>query len=167
MTHIPTPPELQPISAHIFPKESLNKSIIALSDYTSQGCSIHLDDHSINIAKDGNILASGSKKSSDRIWHLDHMQLPSTKNSINAVIHNQHDAEYVQWVFAIFGSPPISTFVTAIRRGYLKDYPRLTTKLVTDNPPVTIATARGHLDLTRQGLHSTKQKESTPSNPTN
>ena len=57
---------------------------------------------------------------------------------------------------ASLGSPVYSTFLRAIRAGYLSSWPRLTTSIVLAHPPHTIATAKGHLNQLRQGLDSTK-----------
>ena len=56
---------------------------------------------------------------------------------------------------AAFGSPAISTFLRALRKGYLSTIPRLTSALFCKYKPNPEATAMGHLDRHRQGLDST------------
>jgi hypothetical protein len=83
------------------------------------------------------------------------MQYPQQiQASVSSVIHHQLNADYVAFFHAAFGSPPITTFISALRKGFLGNLPRLTSKMVMANPPNSLATAKGHLDLTRQGLHS-------------
>jgi hypothetical protein len=60
----------------------------------------------------------------------------------------QPDREHVRFVHAALGSPPPTTFMKAVACGYingLRQYPRLTTKMVRQNMPNSEATARGHL----------------------
>ncbi len=64
----------------------------------------------------------------------------------------RRDAKYVQFVHACFGSPPPSTFLHAVRQGYLSgenQFPRLTARMVCKHMPNSEATARGHLNKTR------------------
>jgi hypothetical protein len=72
------------------------------------------------------------------------------------VIRHELDAQRVAFWHAAFGSPPISTLHRALQRGYLRGIPQFTDKMLMANMPNSKATARGHLDMTRQGQHSTK-----------
>lgn len=72
-------------------------------------------------------------------------------------IHNVSDASFVLYHHRAFGSPVLSTFLKAIRAGYLASIPRLTATIVLRNPPFSLATSFGHLDACRKGLHSTRQ----------
>ena len=54
-----------------------------------------------------------------------------------------------------------STFIHAVRRGYLSPWPRLTSTIVSAHPPHTVATAKGHLNEHRQSLDSTHHLTST------
>ena len=66
---------------------------------------------------------------------------------------------------ATFGSPAISTFEKAISRGYLSTFPLLSTRLLNAHPPLSQATAQGHLDQCRQGQDSTKSSTVADSAP--
>ena len=44
----------------------------------------------------------------------------------------------------------------AVKKGFLGNFPRITSQMIAANLPNTIATSKGHLDQTRQGQHSTK-----------
>jgi hypothetical protein len=60
----------------------------------------------------------------------------------------------VQFVHASLEFPAPTTFMNAVRKRYItgpNQYTRLTPKLVTNNMPNSMATARGHLDRTRMG----------------
>jgi hypothetical protein len=56
-----------------------------------------------------------------------------------------------------FGSPSLSTFLRALSRGYIHGIPLLTHTLVRKFPPLSLATAYGHLDTLRQGVASTRR----------
>ena len=91
------------------------------------------------------------------------MQLPTllTHNSASQTqcnaSHLSSDAEFVAFVHTSLGSPVYSTFLHAIRSGYLSTWPRLTTAIVLAHPSRTIATSKSYLNQHRQGLDSTKQ----------
>ena len=67
----------------------------------------------------------------------------------NAVLSLPSDNKYVQFTHASFGSPVLSTFQRAIRKGYISTIPRLTSALVSKHKPNPEATAKGHLDRRR------------------
>ena len=76
-------------------------------------------------------------------------------------IRNVADAVFVLNHHRSFGSPTLPTFLQAIRNKWI-DVPGLTGKIVSQNPPLSIATAQGHLDLARKGLRSTRPKKPRP-----
>ena len=79
-------------------------------------------------------------------------------------IRNVADAVFVLNHHRSFGSPTLPTFLQAIRNKWI-DVPGLTGKIVSQNPPLSIATAQGHLDLVRKGLRSTRPKKPSPPSP--
>ena len=74
-------------------------------------------------------------------------------------IHNLSDASFVACHHRAFGSPALSTFLRAMRKGRFPSLPRLAAKLVLQNPPLSPHTAFGHLDLMRQNLHSSRKPD--------
>jgi hypothetical protein len=66
-------------------------------------------------------------------------------------------ARFVAYHHRAFGSPPISTFLRALSRGYIHGIPKLTPTLVRKFPPLSLATSYGHLDTLRQGVASTRR----------
>ena len=70
-------------------------------------------------------------------------------------IRNLDDAAFVAYQHRAFGSPAISTFVDALRYGWIR-IRRLTSKLVTRNPPLSAHTAFGHLDAQAKNVASTR-----------
>ena len=68
-------------------------------------------------------------------------------------VRNIDDASFVAYAHRSFGSPSLSTFVPALRKGWIR-IPRLTAKLAQRNPPHTVHTAFGHLDTVSKNLAS-------------
>jgi hypothetical protein len=63
----------------------------------------------------------------------------------------ERDAQICGFVHAALRSPPPTTFLRAVERGFingLRQFPRLTTKMVKHNMPNSEAMARGHLRKT-------------------
>jgi hypothetical protein len=68
---------------------------------------------------------------------------------VAAVVRSSEpDAEHIRFIHACLASPPPTTFLRAVARGYIngpRQFPRLTTNLVRRYMPNSEATARGHL----------------------
>ena len=122
---------------------------------------------------------TGTKGPSDTLWSLDIPPItpPTTaltcivfsppgpeltvthtallaKNTVPS-IRNLDDAGYVAYQHRAFGSPAISTFIQAIRHGWIK-IRRLTASLVLRNPPLSVHTAYGHLDAQSKNAATTR-----------
>ena len=87
------------------------------------------------------------------------MRVEAEQGHANLIMRNEHAADFAKFVSATFGSPPDSSLINAVGKGWLGNFPRVTAKMIRDNPPNSVASAKGHLDLTRQGQHSTKTNE--------
>jgi hypothetical protein len=104
------------------------------------------------------MIANGTKQPHERLWTLQPLSstLPAVHPSeVNNVVHNDIDAEFVHYWHAVLGSPPPTTLLKALRHTvpYIA-IPRLTARVVAQNLPHTMATAKGHLNLNRQGVRS-------------
>ncbi len=64
--------------------------------------------------------------------------------------------DFANFWHATFGSPAVSTFLSAIDNSLIR-VPGLTATKVRRHPPNAVATAYGHLHATRQGIESTKK----------
>ena len=82
----------------------------------------------------------------------------------NIAIHHEFNEEKVAFLHAALGSPPISTFIRAIEKGYPAIIPWLPTALVRKNPPISRAIDQGHLQRNRQGYRSTEPLPTAPPN---
>ena len=159
----------QKINAHIFNEKDLQLGLIAVADYTSKGLTVSFTDSYHRIAKaDGTVISQTPKEPGSRLWPAAEIEACNTSAlpaSASLAIRNESAAEIVLWASATLGNPPASTLERACRHGYLGNYPNLTSKMVRDNWPNTLATAQGHLQMQRQGVQSTKEKPSKTKTP--
>jgi hypothetical protein len=73
------------------------------------------------------------------------------------VFRNLADATFVAYQHRAFGNPANSTFSHAVSQNYLSTIPRLTSKLIAQNPPLPLATSFGHQNLIRKNLASSRK----------
>jgi len=154
-------PKLPAITAHIFNDSQLQQSILSVSDFTDAGCTATFTRDSCTISLKSNTLITASKSTAEKLWHLpliDSKQIATC----NASIHHQATADYVAFHHAALGSPPHTTLLNGVKLNYLPTLPDLTAKMISKNPPITTATAKGHLNLNRQNQNSSKL---APANP--
>ena len=116
-------------------------------------------DYTAAFKKDGLYIYKGaelihytSKSLDNTSWTL---PIKSPLLEANAVLSLPSDNKYVKFMHASFGSPVLSTFQRALRKGYISTIPRLTSALVSKHKPNPEATAKGHLNRRHQGLDST------------
>ena len=144
----------------------------------NSGCEVHLTATDLTVTYIDNVILSGSKEPDALLWTVQFpapqestpvlapvFPIPAPFGDINSVIRSQSDADYVRLIHATLGSPPISSFLRALDRGYLDTIPRLNARMVRRNEPHSPATAYGFLDQTRQGQRSTRPTSSPPSPP--
>ena len=157
------------MDAYIFDDAHLQRSLLSLSALTNLGCTATLTADGINVSNEyGKIVLHSKKNRHEKLWTVDltcalDRTDPDTAQTHVATafagLRLETNATYVNFAHQSFGSPPISTFINAVSSGYLSNYPRLTAQLIRANPPSSMATAKGYLDQVRQGLQSTKAKE--------
>ena len=161
-------------TAYLFPDSDLQQSLISLSTLCNEhNCTVILTRSDITISQGSDIVFHGSKQPTDTLWLIDLDKFVSKLliPACNLAYKTDTDAEFVAFVHASFGSPTLSTFQHAVRMGWLSNYPRLTSAMVAANCPHSIATAKGHLDQTRQVKKSRQHRRlqspsSIPESPT-
>ena len=145
----------------VFTDHDLRQSLVSFSALCNEhDCTITLTRTDLSIRQGTKLLFHGIKEPADTLWHIDLDELTSSliSASCNNAYKTDTDAEFVAFVHASFGSPTLSTFLHAVRKGWLAKYPRLTATMVSANPPHAIATAKGHLDQTRQVKKNRRRK---------
>jgi hypothetical protein len=75
---------------------------------------------------------------------------PATSSTIANVVRHEINADFVAFAHASFFSPCDSAMYSALVKGYLGNFPRLTSKMFNSDRPNSIATAKGHLKQRKQ-----------------
>ena len=143
----------------------MDHNLASMSELCAQGCSETLDSTSVVVRDaEGKIVLSGAKELTDTLWHIPiplaidarpcEYTSPPAIPSASLAIHHQLDAT--------IGQHMRLNSCTAVQRGYLRTFPRITAKMIRANPPNSIVTALGHLDQQRQGINSTKPSTPLP-----
>ena len=143
------------LSGHVFKNNDLSQSLLGLPHLANIGHNIHLDKNGISITNEGNLVLSGSKGPTEKLWTI---SLPSCPSTAYVAVHNTSSAEIVKFVSAVFFNTPDSTLLKAVDKGWLK-FPGVTANMVRQNPPNSIETALGHLDLNAKNQRSTKSNK--------
>ena len=161
-TEVALPSTDIPLTAHIFADTTLQQSLFGISDITNHEYDATFRKDGLYLYHDHELIHHSPKLPDATSWTLP-IQRPHAH--ANSVLSLPSDKKYVQFMHASFGSPAISTFTNALRKGYLSTLPRLTSALLRKHMPNSVATAIGHLDRHRQGLDSTTPAPVSTSSP--
>lgn len=140
---------------YIFSDDDLQQSLLSFSALCNEhNCEVTLTSTDVFIRQGALLLFHGTKAVTDTLWTIDLDKFTACDTLPAAVCNNVYktdtNGEFVAFVHASFGSPVLSTFLHAVTMGWLSKYPRLTASMVSANPPHSVATAKGHLNQTRQ-----------------
>ena len=153
-----------PMLAHIFPQ--LRGSLLSISQLVNMGLHASYCSNFVTFFdRDNKEILQGNRDLRTGLWMVDLRTLSTattggTNQSASAAIRLDSVVDFVNFWHAAFGSPAVSTFISAIDKAFIR-VPGLTAAKIRRNPPNAVATAYGHLHATRQGIKSTK-KISTP-----
>ena len=156
--HLSLPYLQSPLRVHIFSDEVLDTSLLSISELCNNGCIATISKNNVHVTKDGNTVFNSAKEPSESLWHVN---IPACQEALagSATLRSDTDEAFTKFIDTSFGSPALSTFLSAVCKGFLAAYPRLTPAMVPAYLTLTAATARGHLDQHRQGLDSTASDE--------
>ena len=151
-----------PLVAYIFKDTALSPSLLSISELCKAGCLVQFTNANFIATYNGCTVVQQDRSSYDSLWHV---TLPTVQPHACASAAQYHsipsssstDESFVRFMHAAFGSPALSSFANAIRCKFIPSLPRLTSDILSANPPHTTPTALGHFDQTRQGQQSTKR----------
>ena len=156
---------------HIF--KDLTGSLLSIGLLCDAGFEVTFKKHTVNVkTQNGKHIIAG--KRINKLWMIDinddagqfsiendeHMQTSQENDKTAQMIAHQTHGEMVRYAHLTMGAPANPTFIAAISKGYIEP-PGITVEMVRKNMPSSVATAKGHLHLTRQGLRSTRPQQST------
>lgn len=142
--------------AHVFSDNLLNTSFLSIGELCNLGCIATFTSTTITIINDNLTVLCGTKIPVNNLCTI---PLPKYTDLIPfsaATIALSTDADFVRFMHAALGSPSLSSLTRAARSGYFHSYSRLTSTILSAHPPLSIATAQGHLDQHRKNQRSTK-----------
>jgi hypothetical protein len=156
------------VVAYIFRNKDLVVNLLGIAPFADRGCTVTFTVSQFTLHHLGKLPILVGRCHAHNLWRI---ELPKTVVPSHSrptheplqvlLLHQtdqQPDAEYARFVHAALGSPPPTTFLRAVARGFIngpRQFPRLTTEIVRRNMPNSEASARGHLRKTPTGqLHS-------------
>jgi hypothetical protein len=149
--------------AYIFPQ--LKGSLLSVSQLVDVGLEVtYCANFVIGFNKQDEIVFQGNRDRNTGLWMVDLQSLSTASaviqentsgNCAGQAVRLDTAADFVNFWHAAYGSPAVSTFLSAIDNNFIR-VPGLTSAKVRRNPPNSLATAYGHLHATRKGIKSTK-----------
>jgi hypothetical protein len=138
---------------HIVPDLKL-LSLISIGQLCDSSCLVHFDATTVTVIYNDIVVLTGHHTPDTLLWHLDLAPVP---HQANGAIGSATPAELAVFAHAALFSPALlSTLAAAINKGYLSNFPGLTTKTLQKYPPQSVPMIKGHLHQTRQNQRSTK-----------
>ena len=162
--HLPLTTEFTPAATRTEIFDNLQSSLVSLGQLCDDNCTVILNKNNLFAIKNDKVVLKGYRSTSgDSLWDIPIPQAtspvahpPILSSALNVIIRKDTATrDLIRYLHAACFSPPIKTFLQAIKRNQLIIWPGLTSKLVTKYLTPTIATTKGHLNQERQGLQST------------
>ncbi len=165
------PNKRSPVSCYFLPASDLSHSLFGVSPlirpyghaiFTTLSCSF-FDSPTSTLP-----FLNGRKTDDSDLWHLSvphtsvaashSVAAPLNPPSAFFSLQSLTAARFVAYWHRAFDSPSLSTFLRALKLGYIHGIPLLTPKLVSKYPPLSLSTSFSHLDTLRKGIASTRKK---------
>ncbi len=150
---------------HLFQDDDLAHNLLGMAPFADCGCTAVFTAQDFHLYH-GKVLLIKGRRYSENLWHVALCPGPAVKGTGTfpegpatthvLLLHDdtKRDQKYVAFVHACMGSPPPTTFLQAVQKGYLAgddQFPRLTARMVRKHMPNSMATARGHLNKSPVG----------------
>ena len=172
------------LTGHIIPDLSI-ASLFGIRVLTEVGCEVTFTTTECIVRYRGKVILRGAKDPATDLWTLPlgsagvispllQAKFPSpTMPTANVHTRASHDiatfahtvrtkANSIRFAHQLLCSPTIPTFLKALKRGYLKGCPNLTTHGVLKYLNPSPATIKGHMKRPRHGIRSTRRRTNAP-----
>jgi hypothetical protein len=140
----------------------LKQSLVSLGQLCDNGCDyVLLDKQYASVIQDGVITIIGIRDPTTGMWLTDISSegtvtpVPSqqpTHHQANSAYEQKTKVKLIEFLHRACFSPPISTWIQAIDKGFFTTWPGLTAEAVRKYLPKSLATAKGHLKATPKNL---------------
>jgi hypothetical protein len=156
------PHKQSPVACYFLPASDLSHSLFGVSPLIPHGHAVftNLSCSFFDSSTSSVPFLSGLKAVEADLWHLSVPLVPVAPSLAVAAplpcssalfsLQSLPAARFVAYWHRAFGSPPLSTFIKALTKGYVHGIPLPTAKLVSKYPPLSLSISFGHLD-TLQG----------------
>ena len=156
-------PELphQATVAHLFPDMG-SSALLSIGLLCDAGCIATFTDDTATITLHGHTILTGTRNiHTDKLWQMNVPSPPTPQDSAMAATTTASaaPADLVAFAHAAMFSPVLSTLRQALTKKFIMNLPGLTLATLKKHPPHSTATAKGHLNQTRQGIKSTKSMD--------
>ena len=145
---------------HVFP--SFQGTLLSVSAFCEAGLEAHFTSDRVDFRRGDEVVLSGRRTPGTATWFCDLVRsaaaAPAPVAAVPAcaaVTPATTVKDLVAFHHASLGSPVVSTLEEAVRRGFVS-VPGLTSEALKRWTPRSLATAKGHLDRSRQGQRSTR-----------
>jgi hypothetical protein len=149
---------------HIMP-DMTTASLLGIRILFKAGCKVVFDDKNCQVIFEDNIILTGYKDPVSNLWTLSMLGSIPTRTSLDAqhqlpigpcmidaprevatyLYHRTSKENNVKFMHQSLCNPPKSLLLTAIRHGFLRGAPHLSTHAVTKYIPPSPATSKGHM----------------------
>jgi hypothetical protein len=154
-------PNLPPAArtVHIVP-DLKSHSLLSIGQLCDAGCVVEFTATTVIIQHNDIVVLQGHRTPETQLWHIEIPKAPIAQT--NAAVGSATAAELVSFAHASLFSPAISTLATALSKGYIPNFPGLSSRTLRNHPPRSSAMIKGHLDQSRKNQRSTKTSLITP-----
>ena len=115
----------------------------------------------VTVKSNAIIVLEGHRTPSTQLWHIQ-LPEPTVPAQTNVAIGSATATELVTFAHSSLWSPVLTKLATALTKGYLANFPGLSSRTLRHNPPQSKATIKGHLDQSCKNQCSTKAHLITP-----
>ena len=155
-------PNLPPAArtVHIVPDLS-SHSLLSIGQLCDAGCIVEFTATTVTVKYNTLIVLEGTRTPSTQLWHIQLPEPPVTAQA-NIAVGSATATELVAFAHSALWSPALTTLATSLTKGYVANFPGLSSRTLRHNPPHSKATIKGHLDQSRKNQRSTKAHLITP-----
>jgi hypothetical protein len=149
-------------TTHIFP-DLQSANLISIGQLCDDGCTVTFTEDTMKAYnKQQQLIITAPRDPTTGMWNIP-LPIPSVLPNHHIHIANgiiKRDTpinDLINFLHASCFSPTTSTFINAIKAGFLTTWPGLTVKAVRKYLSKSEATTQGHLDQEQQGIQSTRK----------
>ena len=140
-------------TVHIVP-DLKSHSLLSIGQLCDAGCIVEFTATTVHIRHNNILVLQGHRTPATQLWHVEIPKSPIAET--NAAVGSATADELVSFAHSSLFSPVLSTLATALDKGYIPNFPGLSSRTLRKYPPHSAAMIKGHLDQSRKNQRSTK-----------